>query len=205
MHPGAMKNRPFLRFGKYLNAGGISLPWYDLETTASTMEVAHELVKAGCSAWTVITASHQSSGRGTHGRSWSSQMGKGLWLSVILPPPREAADLSGLTLDTAHVLVQTFATFADCPFLIKHPNDIVVNGRKIAGILVESAIEEGTVKSVILGIGVNLLQTQEDFSRDGLPDATSLLIETGSAPERQHFLTTFIEHLHSSYILRYGQ
>ncbi len=205
MHPCATKNRLFIRFGKYLNAGSILLPWYDLDTTASTMEVAHELVGDGCSACTVITSLHQSSGRGTHGRSWSSQKGKGLWLSVILPPPREAADLSGLTLDSAHVLIKTFAEFSDCKFSIKHPNDIVVNGRKIAGILVESATEEGTFKSVILGMGVNLLQTQEDFSRDDLSDATSLLIETGSAPDRLQFLTTFIEHLHSSYMRLYGQ
>ena len=199
-----MENRLFSRFEKHLNIEGVSFPWYDLETTSSTMEVAQALVREGCLPWTVITAAYQSSGRGTHGRSWSSRPGKGLWLSVILPPPREAADLSGLTTDCAYALIQTFAAFADCPFSIKHPNDVVTSGRKIAGILVESATEEGAVKSVILGMGVNLLQTREDFSDDLLPDATSLLIETGNAPDREHFLKKYIEQLHSMYTVKYG-
>ena len=193
------KNRLFSQHRKYINTGYISLPWLDLDTTNSTMETAHELVREGCPQWTTITARSQSSGRGTHGRSWSSQAGKGLWMSVILPPPAEAENLSGLSVLFAEVLVSTLREFADCPFTIKHPNDVIVNGCKIAGILLESATEHGCVKSVILGLGVNFLQTHEDFMKDELPEATSLFIETGSAPDRDKFLNVLVKQLQSTY------
>ncbi|MFC1509542.1 biotin--[acetyl-CoA-carboxylase] ligase [Candidatus Omnitrophota bacterium] len=194
-----IKNKLFSEYGKYICTDDFLLPWLDLDTINSTMETAHELVREGCPPWITITARHQSSGRGTHGRSWSSQAGKGLWMSVILPPPVEAENLSGLSILIAEVLVSTLREFADCPFMIKHPNDVTVNGRKIAGILLESATEHGCVTSVILGLGVNFHQTHDDFLEDDLPEATSLDIETGHAPDRDTFLKVLIKQLHSTY------
>lgn len=186
-------------FKKFLKVPGCEIPWYDLGVTSSTMDVARQLQTKGNTDWSVITAHQQHSGRGTHGRTWSSLAGKGLWMSVIMPPPQHAVILSGLSVLAAEALVKTLEMFADCPFFIKHPNDVKVNNRKIAGILVETATNGDHVQSVILGVGVNFLQTAEDLLKDNLPEATSLLIETGTAPDRDSFITSFLIHLKGIY------
>ena len=178
---------------------GEEILWYSIENTTSTMDVALELIYRGCPPWTAVTARYQTSGRGTHGRTWSSHTGKGLWLSLILPPPSYSGNLSGISLLAAGALVRTLEEFAECLFLIKYPNDIVVNDHKIAGIMVETATNGDAVQSVILGMGVNFRQTREDFLKEGLHEATSLLIETGSAPDREKFLVSFIAHLKNRY------
>jgi len=182
-----------------ISLNGTRMKWHDLDTVTSTMDRAYELVRNGCRYWTVITARHQSTGRGTHGRSWSSHTGKGLWMSLIIPPPPEAENLSGLTVLAAKTLADTLKAFTGKTFSIKHPNDVIINNRKIAGILVESATDGDRVTSVILGMGVNFLQTHEDFMNEGLPDATSLFIESGSAPDRNSFLSVFLADFKTSY------
>ncbi len=182
-----------------ISINGTHMKWHDLDTVTSTMNRAYELVGNGCRFWTVITARHQSTGRGTHGRSWSSHSGKGLWMSLIIPPPAKTDNLSGLTLLAAETLADTLTTFTGKTFSIKHPNDVIINNRKIAGILVESATNDDRVTSVILGMGVNFLQTHEDFMNEGLPDATSLFIESGSAPDRKKFLSVFLTDFKTRY------
>jgi len=182
-----------------LNADGFTFIRYRLDTTVSTMDVANGLVRSGPVSWVVVTADEQTGGRGTRGRSWSSCKGKGLWVSVILPPPEQAVDLSGFTVSAAEALARSLGEIAGCNCKIKHPNDLIANGRKIAGLLAETAITGDKVRPVILGFGVNFLQTREDFDRDGLPDATSLLIETGTAPDRETVLAAFLGHLKRVY------
>ncbi|MCE5250699.1 biotin--[acetyl-CoA-carboxylase] ligase [bacterium] len=163
------------------------------------MDMAHSLVRNAYHPWTVITARHQTEGRGTHGRLWSSQTDKGLWLSLLLPPPENVDNLTGLSIIAAGSLVKTLDVYADCMFLIKYPNDVVVNNHKIAGLMIESATCDDAVKTVILGMGVNFWQTRDDFIKDELPDATSLFIEAGYAPDREHFIATFISYMKKWY------
>jgi BirA family transcriptional regulator, biotin operon repressor / biotin---[acetyl-CoA-carboxylase] ligase len=175
------------------------IPWYYMEVISSTMDFASELVKNGCRSWTVVSALSQTEGRGTKGRSWSSLFGKGLWISIILPPPDDPEKMSGLTVETARVLSETIhsLTGADCE--IKEPNDVLIRGRKTAGILIETIIKGKDVQSVILSMGVNISQTAQDFMKEGLPDATSLFLETGFAIDDETLLESFFERFRQAY------
>ena len=184
---------------KTLLIGGRKIIWYDLDITASTMDHALRMVKGGCKPWTVVSAENQTSGRGTHGRTWFSPGGKGLWISVILPPPHKAEYLSNLSVLAARALIKSFNEFKELHFEIKPPNDVIVNGRKIAGILFESITSGESVSSVVLGMGVNLLQNAEDFENEGLPDATSFFIETGYVINRESFMKSFLEQFKPMY------
>ncbi|MFC1606332.1 biotin--[acetyl-CoA-carboxylase] ligase [Candidatus Latescibacterota bacterium] len=191
--------KQYTEFMQHLTVDGRVIPWIDMDSTPSTMEIAHAIVRDGRRETTLISANCQTSGRGTKGRSWSSLPGKGVWLSVILPPPDDLDNLSGLTVAVAEELIRTLRLYADCPFTIKDPNDVLVNGRKIAGILVETSIVADDVRSVLLGMGMNFTQTREDFLRDNLPDATSLILENGTVPSREEFIKTFMTFLLKRY------
>ena len=178
---------------------GSKVLWLNLETIDSTMDYAMKLIRDGCESWTVISAGEQSSGRGTHGRTWHSPAGKGLWLSVILPPPTKAEYLDNLSVFAARALIKSFKEFTDLQFTIKPPNDVITRGRKIAGILFESVSSGQDVFSVVLGMGVNFKQYVCDFELEGLNDATSFLIETGNTPDTELFLETFLRHFKPLY------
>jgi len=122
----------------------------------STMEAAHLLAQEGAEHGTAIVATRQLAGRGTRGRAWSSEPG-GLWLSVIARPARTDA-LEALSLRTG--LAVAAAVELACPALprlgIKWPNDLVIDGRKLAGILCEARWGGGRCLWVVIGIGLNV-------------------------------------------------
>ncbi len=184
---------------KTISVAGEQVAWYELTVTDSTMDYAVKLAGEDCSSWKLVTADKQLSGRGTHGRIWVSPRSKGLYLSLVVPPPLDAGNLDGLTVQTAGALVRALKRFAVLPFEIKHPNDVTVNGRKIAGILFESVTRGEEIMSLILGMGVNLFQSREDFINDGLTDATSLLIEAGYVPDVKCILESFLEEFKQIY------
>jgi BirA family biotin operon repressor/biotin-[acetyl-CoA-carboxylase] ligase len=158
------------------------------------MDIAAEAVEAGWTDWMAISALTQSSGRGTRGREWFSLPGKGLWTSVTMPPPSALARMGGLTVDAAEALVEALRELTGTRFEIKHPNDVTSRGKKLAGILIESVTGGDAVRSLVLGMGVNIAQDEEDFRAAELPGATSLLLETGIAPDRRRILEVFLEH-----------
>ena len=171
---------------------GSEIPWFDLDQASSTMDEAAAIVGKGHTGWTVVSAGTQRSGRGTHGREWHSSPGLGLWVSIILPPPRDPSEMSGLTVKAAKALAKALGELTGARFTIKHPNDVTARGRKLAGILVESVTCNGKVASVVLGMGVNIAQEREFFEAAGLPDATSLKLETGKVPDRRCIIETFL-------------
>jgi len=134
-----------------------------LSTTGSTNDEAKRLAQAGAADGTVVVAEGQSSGRGSKGRIWESATGLGVWMSVVLRP----------SVHTEHVgLVPLAASVAVCRALrrlgavdagIQWPNDLLDRGRKIAGILCESASAGGTVDWVVVGIGIDVLHGPEDL------------------------------------------
>jgi len=172
---------------------GVRIRRHDFPVVDSTLDRAKECIDRGNGDWTLVTADSQLRGRGTRGRSWVSHPGAGLWISLALPPAKKTDFLDGLTLRTAEVLVDALSTVCNPPFTIKPPNDILIRGRKCAGILYESATADGSVQALILGLGLNVSQTETDFARAGLPDATSLFIETGERYDREDILNAFLE------------
>lgn len=128
----------------------------------------------------VVCARIQTAGRGRHGHGWAADEGM-LPLSILLkdPPERE-----NLTARAGLAVCDAVESLCAVNAMIKWPNDIIVNSRKICGILCESTIVKGQV-NVIVGIGVNVSQSAEFFENAGLPHAASLLMLTGNAPARK--------------------
>ena len=140
-----------------------------------------------------MLADIQSAGRGTRGRDWFDAPGLSLLMTVICPLPRAPDDTSGLTVMTAEVLRDAIRTLTGLETVVKFPNDLLAGGRKLAGILYETATLDGSMDALLLGMGVNIGQSRRMLDDAGLPDATSILIETGTAVDRDVLLDTFME------------
>jgi BirA family transcriptional regulator, biotin operon repressor / biotin---[acetyl-CoA-carboxylase] ligase len=176
-----------------LSVRGREIPWREFVRVTSTMDIAAELVEEGWTDWMVVSALSQTSGRGTRGREWFSPPGKGLLTSIIMPPPSGPARMGGLTVAAAEALAEALRELTGARFEIKHPNDLTSRGRKLAGILIESVTGGDAVRSLVLGMGVDIAQEEEDFRAAELSGATSLLLETGVAPDRRRILEVFLE------------
>jgi BirA family transcriptional regulator, biotin operon repressor / biotin---[acetyl-CoA-carboxylase] ligase len=141
----------------------------------STNNLAAQLADDPGNNGLVVLTDEQSAGRGQHGRRWLAPSGQSVLLSVVISPP---AALCRPVLLTAWAAVAVCATIAETIHeepRIKWPNDVLLNGRKVCGILIEStAGSELTSPRFIVGIGLNVQQRMEDFAANGLPDATSL-------------------------------
>jgi BirA family transcriptional regulator, biotin operon repressor / biotin---[acetyl-CoA-carboxylase] ligase len=169
------------------------------DSLPSTNDRARDLASEGSAEGTAIVAGRQTSGRGRMGRSWSSPEGEGLYLSIILRPEVKPLKAQVITLAAAVAVCETLSKDFGARADIKWPNDVLVGGRKICGILVESAIEGDSIQYAILGIGVNLRQTE--FPEEIRSTATSLLIETGKSVSPGEILEPLFERLD----LRYRQ
>jgi BirA family transcriptional regulator, biotin operon repressor / biotin---[acetyl-CoA-carboxylase] ligase len=132
--------------------------WY--ESTASTNDVAARLAEHGAEEGTTVVAEMQTAGRGRHGRTWFSPRGAGLYASVILRPLAERAieenPCTLLTLTSGVAIAQAVRSVTGLPAEIKWPNDVLIGGRKLAGILAEAAVQAGSVQFLVLGFGVNM-------------------------------------------------
>ena len=163
--------------------------WRELSTT---MENADGYARDG-RHWMCITTEYQTTGRGTHGRTWTAPAGSSLMMSLVLPPPAVMEGLETLSVETAELLRDVLSRHALADYIIKHPNDLLIGGKKCAGIMYESVICDGVMSSLVLGMGVNLTQSADDFADAVLPDATSLKIENGFAPDRETLIRSFLE------------
>lgn len=147
----------------------------------------------------IVVAERQTHGKGRMGRSWFSPPGLNLYLSAILRPRLHPLRAPQITLMAAVALAETAQTFLPDPVAIKWPNDILVKGMKLAGILTESSCDSERIHYVILGIGVNL-NLPLDLLPDALRDrATSLLTLTGKPIDRTAFACRLIRSLDQCY------
>lgn len=175
---------------------------YRYDVLPSTNDRARELAEAGAPEGTTVMAWQQTAGRGRQGRRWYSPPGAGLYHSIILRPPLPPVEAPLLGLVAAVALAETIREDYHLPADIKWPNDILVLGRKIAGILLELEADADRVRFVILGIGVNLNQT--NFPADLGQPATSLRLETGQIQEADLFRTRLFARLDQWYTLLLG-
>jgi BirA family biotin operon repressor/biotin-[acetyl-CoA-carboxylase] ligase len=165
--------------------------------TDSTNRVAMELGHAGEPEGAVILAEEQTAGRGRAGRVWQSERGAGLYVTLLLRPrlaPVQAPLLTMLAGISVHSAIQAQGGLAA---ELKWPNDILLNGRKIGGILTEMHAEPSQVRFVIVGIGVNV--NQEKFSGELGATATSLRKETGRLQSRLELLVKLLKQFESDY------
>lgn len=151
-----------------------------LDRVDSTNTRLKQLAAQGAPEGTLLLAEEQTGGRGTQDRRFHSPRGEGVYLSLLLRPQAPVSDLRTLTAWTAVAACRGIESACGAPVEIKWLNDIVLQGKKLCGILVEAPLPErgGRPDFVVIGIGVNLAQSPETFQQQGLDGlATSLAIE----------------------------
>lgn len=167
--------------------------------TTSSNDEAERLARMGEHEGTVIIAEEQTAGKGRVGRVWHSPRGKGIYLSVILRPQLPPARVSYLTLCSAISAVAAIQACSGLRAFVKWPNDVLVSGRKVCGILTELATEADRINYAIVGVGINANQEPPDLA--GLKMATSIKIEKGGEVSRLELSRAFLESLDSNYAL----
>ena len=174
--------------------------------TGSTNEDARLLAREGAEEGTVVVAESQTEGRGRMGRSWVSPPHTNLYLSVILRPDLPPANAAWCTLLASVELCRTVRDLYGLDPGLKWPNDLLLEGRKAAGILAEMEAEIDRVRFVVLGVGVNLNMPADLLPERALYPATSLSLVLGRKVNRVAFARRFLEHLDRGYgrLLREG-
>ena len=170
-----------------------------LDETASTNANAFRLAEEGAAEGTVVIADAQSGGKGRMGRVWSSPPGVNLYCSIVLRPSVKPYEAPQLTFLSAVAVARAIEQATGLKPEIKWPNDVLINGKKVAGLLNEMSAETDGINFVILGIGVNLNMTFGQFPSDLRGPATSLLIEAGHPVGRVRFVAQMLRELDMLY------
>lgn len=158
----------------------------------STMDRARDLAQAGAAAGTIIVADYQSAGRGTQGRLWLAPPGTCLMFTLIARPRIVPAELEQVPLRVGQSIATALHDTCGLACEVKEPNDIMVRGRKLCGILCTSHIRNDHVHWLLCGIGLNTTMSIADLP---LPTATSLAIEGINVPPPATLLDTLLSHL----------
>lgn len=161
----------------------------------STNEVAKELAIKGEVSGTIIISEQQTKGKGRLGRHWESPYGKGIWCSVILRPSILPMEAPKYTFISAVAVVEAIREVANLEAKIKWPNDLIINGKKMCGILTELSAEIERINFIILGIGINVNHTLNDFPEELHDLATSVFLETGNIQSRVKLIRAIISKL----------
>jgi BirA family transcriptional regulator, biotin operon repressor / biotin---[acetyl-CoA-carboxylase] ligase len=170
-----------------------------LEETTSTNDAALQRVTPTTPEGLVVFAEHQTAGRGQRHNRWESAAHKGLWFSILLRPKIDISQSPRLTAwalnATAIALNEQFSVATT----IKAPNDIQIDGRKIAGVLVEMRAQPNAPHLAIVGIGINVNHASEDFSEDLRSRAISLSMALGREVDRHEFAIALLSNLDRTY------
>ncbi|AKA67453.1 biotin--[acetyl-CoA-carboxylase] ligase [Clostridium scatologenes] len=161
------------------------------ESLDSTNTKAKELASKDAPHGTVVISEEQTSGKGRLGRVFISPKRKGIWISIIMRPDIEPFKVPRITQIGAAAVVNACEAF-NIEVQVKWPNDIILNNKKVCGILTEMSGELNKVSYVVMGIGINANLDKEDFPEDLRDKATSISIETGSYIKRKEFVSILI-------------
>jgi len=175
-----------------------------LDQTGSTNDAILQIATPDSKEGLVLFAEHQTAGRGQRGNRWESAAGKGLWFSILLRPGIEINRSPLLTAWAAETISGAIENELSLKTTIKLPNDIQIDRRKVAGVLVEMRAHEKARHSAIVGIGINVNQTLEDFPEELRSRAISLAIALGRQVDRQTFAIVLLRSLDRSYRERFG-
>jgi BirA family biotin operon repressor/biotin-[acetyl-CoA-carboxylase] ligase len=169
------------------------------EQTTSTNDVIEMLARDGVREGVVVFAEAQTKGRGRLGRKWMSPTHKGLWFSILLRPDLRPQETTQLTAASATALRRAIKIVTGLSAEIKWPNDLLVGGKKVVGILTEMSAEVDRVRHVILGIGVDVNQDVAEFPPELRKIATSLKIEAGQEISRAELAVEILRELDCDY------
>lgn len=166
-----------------------------IETCPSTQFLAHEEAQSGAVDGTVVLAEEQTAGKGRMARVWESKAAKGIWMSVITRPLLAPHQAPQMTLVAAVAVTRAIEDITGLSAQIKWPNDILINGKKVTGILTELQADPDVVKAIILGIGINVNQSAADFPLELSAIATSLKMEAGEQVNRAALIAKILRYL----------
>lgn len=161
------------------------------DTTDSTNTRAKKLAEEGSLHGTLVVADEQTGGRGRRGRDWESQKGISIYMSFVLKPEIEPGNASTLTLVTALAVAEGIEKTTGLHCQIKWPNDVVVNGKKVCGILTEMSTQIDYINYIVIGIGINV--QNESFPGELGKIATSLYLESGKKQNRAEIIEAVLE------------
>ena len=167
----------------------------------STNTVASQLAVNGIAEGTLIAAEYQFGGRGRRGRVWQSPEKMGIYMSLVLRPSIHPNRAPGISLITAVVLAETILEYEDIDVKIKWPNDVLISGKKTAGILTELSGEPDRTDYVIVGVGINVNQRPADFPEDLRGTATSVRIGLKEKISRTDFMRRFLTRFERDYLV----
>jgi BirA family biotin operon repressor/biotin-[acetyl-CoA-carboxylase] ligase len=176
-------------FARCLPGGRLGGPLQAYRSAESTQALARAWADAGAPEGAVVLADYQGAGRGRRGRSWTAPPGCALLLSLVLRPRLPVSRWPEIPLAAGCAVAEAVEAVAPVVVRLKWPNDVLVAGRKLAGILAEGV--PGSSASVILGIGVNVSQRQGDWPADLAKSACSLA-SLGASVSRESVLTTLL-------------
>jgi len=183
-------NKPFLeqRLGALSDfIGDIQV----FEELSSTNDLALKLAREGALEGTLIVAEHQTKGKGRNGNAWLSTESQNIMFSLIIKPECPVTKLTLFSLLSALAVAQTVEAFCDERCEIKWPNDVLINRKKVCGILNESAIMGQSLAYLVVGMGLNI--NQIEFEPELESKATSLRAVTGKSYERETVLALLLE------------
>ena len=147
----------------------------------------------------VVFAEHQTDGRGQRGNRWESAARKGLWFSILLRPQIQLPDSGRLTIWAIEAIADTIRTSFGLEPAIKLPNDVQLNGRKVSGLLVEMRAQDKAPHLAVVGIGINVNQSRDDFPAELQDSAISLAMALGRQVDRQNFALALLRKLDVTY------
>jgi BirA family biotin operon repressor/biotin-[acetyl-CoA-carboxylase] ligase len=170
-----------------------------LPETTSSNDFVFERTSGSTPEGLVVFAERQTAARGQRSNSWEAAAGKGLWFSFLLRPKIDISDSSRLAEWAAREVAKTISKTFSLPATVKLPNDVIVAGKKVAGVLVEMRAQKNAPHIAIVGIGVNVNHQTADFSRELRPRAISLAIALDRQIDRHQLAVAMLRNLDQSY------
>jgi BirA family biotin operon repressor/biotin-[acetyl-CoA-carboxylase] ligase len=170
-----------------------------LDETTSTNNSVLERTSPTTPEGLIVFAERQTAGRGQRNNSWESTAGKGLWFSILLRPKIDIGASPRLAKWAAGTVADTISKEFALPATVELPNDVVVTGKKIAGVLVEMRAQKNAPHIAIVGIGVNVNHRAEDFSEELRARAISLAMMLDREIDRHQFAVALLRNLDRSY------
>ncbi|WP_239614215.1 biotin--[acetyl-CoA-carboxylase] ligase [Cohnella mopanensis] len=172
-----------------------------MDVVSSTQDELRKLAEQGAAEGTLVIAEQQTNGRGRMGRHWVSPAGKGVWMSLLLRPPVPLQWTPQLTLLAAVALSRAISRVVPLEIGIKWPNDLLVGGKKISGILLESAAEDERLRYVVVGLGISVNLEAGDYPAELLEKAISLKMASGETVNRSELIACILEEFERLYEL----
>jgi BirA family transcriptional regulator, biotin operon repressor / biotin---[acetyl-CoA-carboxylase] ligase len=170
-----------------------------LEQTTSTNDAVLRMAISETAEGMVVFAEQQTAGRGQRGNRWESAAGQGLWFSILLRPKIDIDQSARLTRWAAETVAQTIEHELTLPAAIKLPNDVYVDGRKVAGVLVEMRAQKQQSHVAVAGIGVNVNHQADDFPPELRANAGSLAMAVRQPLDRHLLAVALLRNLDRSY------